>query len=309
VIGGGLVAELERVADVRLNEPMSAHTTFGVGGPADAFVEAASQEQLGCMAALCREHGLPLTIIGAGSNLLVGDGGVRGLVLHNRVRGVAALDERGNNGTRCFRVMSGMLLARLARSLSRVGLSGLEWAAGIPGTVGGAVVCNAGAFGVDMAHVVVGVDGLMPDGSTQRIGPAALCFGYRASALLASASGSAPVLLAVMLRLSEAAPEEALRRVEEYARRRRSTQPVQPSAGSVFKNPPGEPAGALIEQAELKGYRVGGAQFSPKHANFIVNRGGATAADVRALIQEAQERVWVRSGVMLDCEVQFVGEF
>lgn len=284
--------------DVERDAPMSAHTTFGVGGPADLFCRPANAGQVQQAISAAQALGVPWCVIGNGSNLLVRDGGLRGLVLAIGPR----MAEIEITGTR-VRAGAGAGLTAISREALRAGLMGLEWACGIPGTLGGACAMNAGAYESCMQQALLEITYLEQGRvQTKRVEPGEL--GYRESAY---ASPGRIVLEAVL----QLAPDDgsAAARQAEYTRRRREKQPLsEKSAGSTFKRPPGLFAGALIEQAGLKGLRVGGAKVSELHAGFIVNDGGACAADILELIAEVQRRVLAHAGVRLCCEVQIWGE-
>jgi len=291
-------------AAVRFDEPLSRHTSFCIGGPADAWVEAADLDRLRRAQQLAAAAGLPLVVLGKGTNVLVSDRGVRAVVVRLG-RGFQQI-EWGANGAQ-GRVRSGAAVPfrKLALAATRRALGGLEFAEGIPGSVGGGVWMNAGAFGADLSTVVAAVAGVGPSGEEVTLGRKSLRFGYRRLDLPAGL-----IITQVTFDLHPQ-PLAVLRsRIEAARQRRRSAQPLgQPSAGSIFKNPPGLFAGNLIEEAGLKGARRGGAQISERHANFIVNAGGATAADVKALIDLARERVAAQFGVNLELEIRLVGEW
>ncbi|MFQ6096168.1 MAG: UDP-N-acetylmuramate dehydrogenase [Armatimonadota bacterium] len=297
-----LVAQLQRVRDlqVRLDEPLSAHTSFRIGGPADVLCIPCSVRALQAALTIVGEHDAPLSVIGSGTNLLVRDGGVRGVTLKID----AHLGGIEYAGTRVG-ADAGAGLGAVATFAAERGLSGLEFAAGIPGSIGGAVVMNAGAHGGEMADVVERVEAFNRLGEPREYERDELRFGYRHSVL----AESDDVVGRVWLRLSPGEPEDIRRRMADLARRRREAQPLElPSAGSVFKRPPGDYAGRLIEAAGLKGYAVGRAQVSEKHAGFIVNLGGATARDVLALVEQVRETVRRQFGVELEPEVRVIGE-
>jgi len=288
-------------AAVLAAEPMSHYTTLRVGGPADLLAIALSGETLRQAVALAWAHGVPCQVVGSGSNIVVGDAGLRGLVVLNRARKIQVTE------TEAW-AESGAAFAALARRCVSRGLAGLEWASGIPGTVGGAVFGNAGAWGGDVASTLVQATVLEPDGSTNIWPAAQFQYGYRTSVLKRSAARSAVVLEAKFA--VHSGDKEALQaRVAEISIRRRASQPRGQSCGSVFKNPPGDHAGRLIEAAGLKGQKRGPAQISPRHANFIVNLGGATAADVKALIDLARQAVQAQFGVTLELEVEVLGDW
>lgn len=302
-----LATDLATILPVRVTEPLAAHTTFGIGGPADLFVTVARREEMLRVWGWAQGHHLPALVWGGGSNLLVGDGGFRGLVIENRL---ARGGNKAQDGRLVLRTEAGVSLPRLARRTAWAGWEGLEWAGGIPGTLGGAVVYNAGAFGGNLAQVLQRVEVLYPNGDTAWIPAHRLGLGYRESLFSRQKEGeSSPAILTVELALVAGDSEEIRHRWQLLAQERRRTQPRGRSAGSVFKNPKEHPAGWLIEQAGLKGRRQGGAQIAEKHANFIINRGGARAADVLALVELAQEEVQRRFGITLEREIQLVGEF
>jgi UDP-N-acetylmuramate dehydrogenase len=300
------LAELRQAATPRLAEPMSEHTTFGIGGPADAYAIAESEEQLKALADTAHRHAAPLFILGAGSNILVGDGGIRGLVIENRS---GRVDEpiRQSNGSLLVRAHSGTSLAGLARRLSSAGLAGLEWACGIPGSLGGAVIYNAGAYGGCLADCLRSVRIANSSAEVAELAASELALGYRGSAFTRGLL-QGKVVLSVDLILHEGDPQALATRVAELDARRQAAQPRERNAGSIFKNTPEHPAWWLIDQVGLRGHRIGDAQISPKHTNFIVNRGHARASDVKALMALAQERVEEGFGVRLEPEVTLVGE-
>ncbi len=279
--------------------PMSRLTTLRVGGPADCLAEPGDTETLRGLLALAQTHGVPVTVIGNGSNLLVRDGGIRGLV----VRFGGAFSACGVSGS-VLTAQSGILLKDLAQRALAAGLSGLEFAAGIPGTLGGALVMNAGAYGGEMSQVVESAD-VLCNGTADTLPVSALALGYRSSRLQATGE----LALGARLRLTPDDPERIRARMNDLQARRREKQPLNlPSAGSFFKRPEGAYAAQLIEQAGLKGRRVGGAMVSEKHAGFLVNAGGATARDFLRLMAEVQDAVRSSSGFALVPEVRIVGE-
>lgn len=281
-------------------EPMSGHTSWHIGGPADVFLSVATTNDLieGIIAA--REQGLPVFMLGGGTNILVSEKGIRGVVIENKVNDVAV------DGTR-ITATAGVTMAHVAAVAARNGVAGLEFCATIPGTVGGAVHGNAGAFGTETKDVLEEVALFEPGADVRIVPPAELGFRYRYSVLKDRPHA---VVLQATLRGKESDRDSVVRRIKEMANERLSKQPLQlPNCGSVFKNPPGDHAGRLVEAAGLKGLRVGGAVVSEKHGNFIVNDRDASAAHVRALIEEVQRRVFETSGVRLEPEVEFVGEW
>ncbi len=292
---------LDARADVQLirNAPLARHSTVGVGGPADRLVIVRSREALVRAVNLARRLGEPWHLFGGASNVLFPDQGVRGTVILNRARGLTF-----DAATHRLHVEAGTPLSLAAREAVRRGWAGLTWAVGIPGSVGGAVVNNAGAFGGDIAHTLASADVLMPDGRVERVPPAWFDFRYRSSRLKGQRTGA--VVLAATFRLTPGEAEALLAEAEVYTRRRRRTQPSGRSLGSVFKNPPGDYAGRLIEAVGLKGHRVGGFTVSPKHANFFVNVDGGSAADMLALIQLARQKVARQFNVHLELEVEVI---
>ncbi|MBL8094001.1 MAG: UDP-N-acetylmuramate dehydrogenase [Anaerolineales bacterium] len=293
---------------LREYEPLAKHTTSRIGGAAEFLVVADSAAVLAEQVRTARQLGLPFFILGAGANVLISDSGVRGLVIVNRARDVR-IDEVGE--TPSVRVESGANLSLLARQCAARGLSGLEWAAGIPGTVGGAIYGNAGAHGSDIAASLQLAEILHDDGRVKRWDVSELSFGYRTSALKrARAAGQGGhVVLAAEFALVRRDPAECLERMDTWTAYRRRTQPPGASLGSMFKNPPGDYAGRLIEAAGLKGLKVGGAEISPVHANFFLNTGEARAADVFALIHQAHAAVKTQFDIDLALEVELVGEW
>ena len=283
------------------NEPMRLHTSFRVGGPADVMFAPAGEEELSLALKHAKRLGCPCTVIGNGSNLLVKDGGIRGLV----IRLSDAFSETRFEGGDVF-VSPGQSLARLSQMAMERGLTGLEFASGIPGSVGGAMAMNAGAYQGEMKQVTQGARLMDPvSGQVLSCTEEELCLGYRESRMLKTGE----IVTRVHLRLQPGDKTEILAKMEDFNARRRDKQPLNyPSAGSTFKRPEGKFAGALIEGAGLKGTRVGGAQVSEKHAGFIINAGGATARDILDLIALVQEKVLKDSGVKLETEVRVLGE-
>ncbi len=301
-----LVPELRKVAPVKLDEPMSRHTTFGVGGPADVFIAVKTEEQLRMSFAAARRHGADVFIFGSGSNILVGDGGIRGVVIENQNNEVIG-PERNGDGYK-IRVGSGMSFAALARRLASGGFAGIEWACGIPGSMGGAVVTNAGAYGQSLRDVLVGARLTDSRGEIMEMAPADLELGYRNSAFTHGKLQD-EIVLTVDLRVQAGDPRQLKERVRQFDQQRRGAQPPGRNCGSVFQNPPERSAWQYVDDAGLREHRIGNAQFSKQHSNFIQNLGGATANDVVSLIRLAQDRVRDQFGVELTPEVMFVGEF
>ena len=300
---------VRRVAEC---EPMARHTSWRIGGPADVLCVVDDASQLDIAIRLANELNLPWLVLGGGNNILVADEGIEGLVLLNRLRGIAIEGStEGEAASSSLRCGAGVFFARAAQYTAQRGFTGMEWGIAIPGTVGGGVVNNAGAHWSDVSRTLISADVIDATGRAETLTPTDLAYRYRQSALKTPrAVRSSLIVTAARFRLEPDDAVAALRRVEDLRRHRIQTQPVrEASAGSTFKNPPGEHAGALIDRAGLKGYRIGGAQIAPLHANFILNVAGAGAADVIALIQLAQERVRSQFGIRLEPEVQFVGRW
>lgn len=298
------ITELKRsLGDrARADEPLSRHTTSRIGGPADLLIEATSADELRDLALAARRARVPLFVLGGGANILVGDAGVRGLTIVNKAKRLEFLD-----GGR-VRAESGVVLPTLARECIARGLGGLEWAVGVPGTVGGAVVGNAGAHGRDTASDLKRAWILEPSNNVREWPVEDLQYAYRSSRLKQAKPGAYVVLSAEfhLARGSRASLEAKAAEFNEYRRR---TQPPGASIGSMFKNPPGDAAGRLIEAAGLKGARVGQAEISRIHANFFVNLGGARAQDVMGLISLGRRKVREAFGVELELEIELVGDW
>ncbi len=317
-----LIERLKSIAPTRTDEPLGRHTTFGIGGPADAFVTVRDASELAAAVLAVRESGAPLFVLGAGSNILVGDAGVRGVVIDNQAKahriGPLVLGE-GNavtlppglqgdaSGASVVWAESGASFAALARALAREGLPGIEWACGIPGTLGGAAVYNAGAYGSCLEDVLLAVSVIDGAGEQHYLPAAELKLGYRTSAILRGELGGC-VVLTVELATRRGDAAASVRQVAEYDRQRLHAQPRGRNSGSTFKNPPGQQAWQLIDSVGLRGHRVGDAQISEQHCNFFANLGAARAADVHALMREAQRRVKEQFGIDLENEVELVGE-
>ena len=284
-----LAKELE-IYKIKANAPMAEYTSFRIGGPADLLFMPSDREQLEYGIKKAKELDVPYMIIGNGSNLLVSDSGIEGLVI--RIAGDFSGIEYSKNKLTDLKI----------EKFKKDGLMGLEWAAGIPGTVGGAVAMNAGAYGGEIKQVLTKVE-YIEDGAVCSVEPEDSDLGYRFSRFAAPER----IVLSAEFSLS---PDDGMtkERMKDYSERRRAKQPLTyPSAGSTFKRPAGYYAGALIEQADLKGVSVGGAEVSTLHAGFIINKGGATSEDVKRLIELVQERVYENSGVTLETEVKFIG--
>lgn len=299
----------ERLQRARCGEPLARHTTARIGGPADLLIEARTADELAALVLHFDRCGLPCTVLGGGANVLIADRGVRGVVVLNRAREVR-FDERAD-GVRVS-ADAGVGLITLARECIERGCAGLEWAISVPGTVGGAVVGNAGAHGMDVASNLHAARVLKrgADAGVAWWSAAQLKFEYRRSVLKRVAHLERPVVLAAQFDLSIAPRAELERRAAEFSARRRATQPPGASLGSMFKNPSGDFAGRLIEASGLKGRRVGGVMVSDKHANFFVNtEAEARAADVAALIEITRHEVHARFGVELELEIELVGDW
>jgi len=281
------------------DQPLAPHTSLRIGGPADFLLRVASQKDLLDAIQAARENELPVFLLGGGTNLLVADRGVRGVVLQNGWR------ESSVDGE-VVTASSGTELAHVAAVAARSGIEGLEWMATVPGTVGGAVHGNAGAFGSETADALVEAELMDLNGDTWTAGVEELGYAYRTSAL----QGTPIVCVRARFRGTAGDRAKAVQRIKEMANERMQKQPLaQPNTGSIFRNPPGDHAGRLIEAAGLKGRTIGGAMVSPKHANFIVNVGDAAASDVRALMTVCQDEVQKQFGVTLVPEVELVGEW
>ena len=301
-----LIDALGQIAAVRLDEPLSRHPTFGVGGPADAFVVASDAGQLARIALACRERDVPIFVLGSGSNILVGDGGIRGVVVENRARALTGPEPDGQGGL-VFRAESGASFAGVARSLARAGFAGLEWASGIPGTLGGAVVYNAGAYGGCLGDVLRSISIVNGTGAAKELPAEELELAYRGS-VFTRGQFRERVVLAAEFTLWPGDAQALMQRVQELDVRRLAAQPRGRNAGSIFKNKPEHPSWRLIDQVGLRGQRIGDAQISEKHCNFFVNAGRARAADVKALIDLARERVRDQYSIEMELEIALVGE-
>ena len=286
--------------------PMRAFTSFRIGGPADLLLQTADGDEAAFAAAAAKEAGVPLTVVGNGSNLLVRDGGIRGLVLRISGEGAGIREEGVRGDGTDLAVPAGFSLTALAQQVCRMGLGGFAPLSGIPGTLGGGAVMNAGAYGGELSQLVTWVRGFHPaDGRAFFWTGEEAGFGYRRSRM----QDEGAVVTAVGLRLPPADPETVRQEMQTLAARRREKQPLDlPSAGSAFRRPPGAFAAKLIDEAGLRGLACGGAAVSEKHAGFIVNLGGATASDVLALMETVRARVFDRSGVLLEPEIRILGE-
>jgi UDP-N-acetylmuramate dehydrogenase len=288
---------------IRTGVPLAPYTSARIGGEADVLLEVRSAAALAGAVRALWENKLAFQILGGGSNVLVADAGVREVVILNRARS-KRFEERESEPF--IWAESGASLGTIARQAAERGWSGMEWAAGVPGTLGGAIVGNAGAHGGDMAGSLIMAEILQQGGREESWTVERLGYSYRSSALKRD-PGS--VVLAGTLGLSHSTAEACKARVKEYSAQRERTQPAGASMGSMFKNPPGDYAGRLLDEAGLKGLRIGNAWISEKHANFFVNDGRAAARDVASLIETARERVKKASGVELELEIEFIGDW
>ena len=295
------LCEIAGTGHVYQNEPMSRHTTFRIGGPADVFVVPESTRALAKTVSFCRTNQVPFYILGNGSNLLIGDKGYRGVVIQI-YRNLNDIQVRGEK----ICAQAGAMLSVIAKQALANALTGFEFASGIPGTLGGAVMMNAGAYGGEIKDVFQEALVLTPEGELQKLSCEEMEFGYRTSVV----EKRNYIVLEATLKL-HLGDEAAIRqRMEELKLQRTTKQPLDlPSAGSTFKRPEGYFAGKLIMDAGLRGFSVGGAQVSEKHCGFVVNKGGATAADVRELMRQVTERVETQFGVTLEPEVKMLGDF
>lgn len=287
--------------NVYFDEPMKKHTSFKIGGNADCLISASSEKEITDVISYCKNKNISYMVMGNGSNMLVGDKGIRGVV----IKIASDMSEiRVENTT--MTAQSGVLLSKLANTALKHSLTGLEFAGGIPGSLGGGVFMNAGAYGGEMCNVVESVRYINSDGEILTAGKPELDFGYRHSMFC----GTDNIIVSAQMKLNEGNSEEIKAKMSDFAQRRSEKQPLSmPSAGSTFKRPEGYFAGKLIQDCGLKGYSVGGAMVSEKHSGFVVNKGGATANDVLELIKHVQKTVENKFGVWLETEVKLVGEF
>jgi UDP-N-acetylmuramate dehydrogenase len=286
---------------LQANAPCGKYSAARMGGPADwLYIARDDEAELLAILRAAWADGLPVRVLGAGANVLISDEGVRGLLVINRLHGLAWEDD-GQTVT----ALGGTSLLALARACAQRGLSGFEWAVGVPGTLGGALVNNAGAHGGDMAANLLSAEVLLPDGP-QILSPSDLAFAYRSSALKQRADKRFFVR-ACRLRFSPDSPQAVQARMDDYSAARKRTQPMGASLGSIFKNPSGDYAGRLIEACGLKGFAIGGAQVSPVHANFFLNTADCRARDYFALIQHVQATVQAQTGVLLELEIERLG--
>lgn len=297
------LTELENImagSGIFMEEPMKKHTTFRVGGPADVLVQP-DETALAAVLGLCRQYHVPYSFIGNGSNLLVGDKGIRGVVIE-MTEPMGNIEVHGTQIT----AQAGAMLSKIANTAASNGLGGMEFAAGIPGSVGGAVVMNAGAYGGEMKDIIERVYVLDENGAQLELDRDALNLGYRHSCI----PEKKYIVTKVVLELVPRDEVEIRSKMKELNEKRAEKQPLQyPSAGSTFKRPEGYFAGKLIMDAGLRGYQVGGAQVSEKHGGFVINKGDATAADICQLMRDVSDKVQAQFGVVLEPEVKMIGEF
>ena len=302
-----LGTEIQRRIGVKTvrDESLARFTTMRVGGPADLFVVAHNAFELRALVRFARARTIPYRILGRGSNLVISDAGIRGLVIHAKAEATRLDGDR-------YHAEAGVPMARAATETQGAGLTGLEYGLAIPGTVGGAVWTNAGAHGTDTASVLESATVLMADGTERDLAVGDLGFSYRHSRFKDAAGEGMPaeIVMSAVFRLRAADPAEIRARLDDIRRWRREHQPLGiPSAGSIFRNPPDDSAGRLIDALGLKGHRIGGAAVSGKHANFIVNDQRGTAADIRALAEHVRREVRTRHGIDLVFEVEFAGDW
>lgn len=308
----------------RRSEPLAAHTTSRLGGPADIWLAVGSVAELVEAVKLARQYKAPLFMLGGGANLLISDSGIRGLVIENRANRVRFPQPGQRGELTTLIVESGVALPSLARRCAKRGLSGLEWAVGVPGTIGGAVVNNAGAYNSDMAASLTRAELLSPDGARLWQPVGWFKYGYRSSRLKHPSTpssfpnsslgtswdtgGSNWIVLQAELQLTFAPVEQVQAQMNHFNETRKRSQPPGATMGSMFKNPPGDYAGRLIEAAGLKGHQIGQARISPVHANFFENLGQASATDMLALIKQVQQTVQTKFGVNLELEIEVIGD-
>ena len=287
---------------VKENVSLAPYTSARIGGPADILITADSADDLARIIKLLRKQDLDYIMLGGGSNVLVSDKGVRGVIVLNRAKAI-----RFHNGDQpSVTVESGVIFSNLANRCASKGLAGLEWAATVPGTIGGAVYGNAGAFGGDVAGNLMWAE-LLTENGREKFTVEQMGYGYRTSVLKRNEIDA--IVLSAELSLKNSTKEEVTVKIKQFSAHRKATQPPGASMGSMFKNPNGDYAGRLIEAAELKGTRIGNAEISPVHGNFFINHANTKAEDIRALIQLAQKTVKEKLGVTLELEVELIGEW
>ena len=290
---------------LKTDEIMKSHTSFRVGGPAQIYAEPQNAEEIAALLRAAEGSGMPYFLMGNGSNLVISDEGIDGLVIRLGECFSSIREEEGENPDHVRLIATaGTLLTRLSSYAAKAGLTGLEFASGIPGSLGGAIFMNAGAYGHDISEVVSKVVSISASGEKETWTKEQLSFGYRKSRFMSEGG----IVAEVELVLTRDDSEAITSRIREYSEKRTSTQPLNfPSAGSMFKRPEGYYTGALIEQAGLKGFSIGGAQVSEKHAGFVINKGEATASDIDALVKHIQKTIKEKNGVTLEREVRFIG--
>ena len=287
---------------VKENFSLASYTSARIGGPADILVTADTAAELARIVKLLWKQEMPFTLLGGGSNVLISDKGVRGVVVMNRAKAVKF--HSGDQPT--VTVESGVIFSNLANRCAAKGLTGLEWAATVPGTIGGAVYGNAGAFGGDMTQNLISAE-LLTENGKEKFTVEQMGYAYRTSILKRGELKA--VVLSAELALKNSTKEEVTVKIQQFSAHRKATQPPGASMGSMFKNPPGDYAGRLIESAGLKGTRIGNAEISPLHGNFFINHANTKAEDIRALIQLVQKTVKEKQGVDLELEVELIGEW
>jgi UDP-N-acetylmuramate dehydrogenase len=293
----------EKLGDkVKENVPLAPYTSARIGGPADIFITAGTSAELARIVKLLWKHGMPFTLLGGGSNVLVSDRGVRGVVVLNRAKGVKFHEGDQPSVT----VESGVVFSNLANRCASKSFAGLEWAATVPGTIGGAVYGNAGAFGGDVAGSLIHAK-LLTENGKETFTVEQMGYGYRTSVL--KRGDVKAVVLSAELALKNSTKEDVTVKIQQFSAHRKATQPPGASMGSMFKNPPGDYAGRLIEAAGLKGIRIGNAEISPLHGNFFLNHANTKAQDIRALIELVQNTVKEKEGVELELEIELIGEW
>jgi len=287
---------------VKENVSLAPYTSVRIGGPADVFITADTSTELARIVKLLWKYEMPFVLLGGGSNVLVSDRGVRGVVILNRAKAVKF--HEGDQPS--VKVESGVIFSNLANRCASKGLAGLEWAATVPGTIGGAVYGNAGAFGGDMAGNLISTE-LLTENGKETLTVEQMGYGYRTSVLKRGELKA--IVLSAELALKNSTRDEVTVKIQQFSAHRKATQPPGASMGSMFKNPPGDYAGRLIEAAGLKGARIGNAEISPLHGNFFINHDHTRAEDIRALIQLVQKTVKEKQGVELELEIEVIGEW
>ena len=290
---------------VKENVSLAPYTSARIGGPADILITAESADELARIIKLLRKHEIEYLVLGGGSNVLVSDRGVRGVVVLNRAKGVRFHND--GDGEPSVTAESGVIFSNLANRCAAKGLAGLEWAATVPGTIGGAVYGNAGAFGGDTSGNLNWAELLTAEGERERFTAEQMGYGYRTSAFKRGELDA--IVLAADLRLRHSTKDVVSANIEQFSAHRKTTQPPGASMGSMFKNPNGDYAGRLIDAAGLKGTRIGNAEISPLHGNFFINHGTTRAEDIRALIELVIKRVKDSQGVELELEIELVGDW